>query len=168
LCPTPTHSKCHGLTPHHLRSNNSALSQSISVFTKTISGVIVITMNVGQIILGRLWLFDKNVTIYDRSNIGQFEHEGKQIKLLLLRLKTGQPKQTSTLALLPTPPSPPPLLLLPPYLSPPMHVMFANCFLPYCRHHSTIKHSSLHQHLHHINTCTRFTKRSVMKINGAM
>jgi len=35
----------------------------------------------------------------------QFEYEGKQIKLLLLRLKTRQPKQTFTLVLLPTPPS---------------------------------------------------------------
>ena len=61
----------------------------------------VITMNVGQVILGRPW-FDKNVTICDRSNMCQFEHKGKQIKLLLLRPKTGQPKQTPTLALLPT------------------------------------------------------------------
>jgi len=38
----------------------------------------------------------------------------------------------------------------------------------YCRHHSTIEHSSLHPHLHHINTCTYFTKRSVIEINGAM
>ena len=39
----------------------------------------------------------------------QFEHKGKQIKLLPLRPKTGQLKQTSTLALLPTPPFPPPI-----------------------------------------------------------
>jgi len=64
-------------------------------------------MNVGQVILGRLWLFDKNVTIYDRSNMCKFEHEGKHIKLLPLRPKTRQPQQTSTLTLLPTPPSPP-------------------------------------------------------------
>ena len=37
----------------------------------------------------------------------QFEHEGKQIKLLPLRPKNGQPEQTSILALLPTPASPP-------------------------------------------------------------
>jgi len=61
-------------------------------------------MNVGQVTLGRPWLFDKNITIYGRSNMCQFEHEGKQIKLLPLRPKTGQPQQTSTLALLPTPP----------------------------------------------------------------
>ena len=65
----------------------------------------MITMNVGQVILGRPW-FDKNVTIHGQSNMCQFEHEGKQVKLLPLRPKTGQPKQTSTLALLSTPPSP--------------------------------------------------------------
>ena len=37
----------------------------------------------------------------------QFEHEGKHIKLLPSKLKIGQLKQTFTLALLPTPPSPP-------------------------------------------------------------
>jgi len=45
----------------------------------------MITMNVGQVILGRAWLFDKNVTIYGRSNMCQFEHEGKKIKPLPLR-----------------------------------------------------------------------------------
>jgi len=47
-------------------------------------------------------LFDKNVTIYGQSNMCQFEHEGKKIKLLSLRPNTGQSKQTSTLTLLPT------------------------------------------------------------------
>ena len=37
--PTPTPSKCHGLTPRHLRSNNNILSRSISIFIKTISRV---------------------------------------------------------------------------------------------------------------------------------
>ena len=32
----------------------------------------VVTMDVGQIILSRLWLFDKDVTIYDPSNMCQF------------------------------------------------------------------------------------------------
>jgi len=50
----------------------------------------VITINVGQVILGRPWLFDKNITIYSRSNMCQFEHEDKHIKLLPLRPKTGQ------------------------------------------------------------------------------
>jgi len=45
-------------------------------------------MNVGQVILGSPW-FDKNVTIYSWSNMCQFEYEGKQIKLLLLRPKIG-------------------------------------------------------------------------------
>ena len=49
-------------------------------------------MNVGQVILGRPWLFDKNVIIYSWSNMCQFEHDDKQIKLLPLRPKTQQPK----------------------------------------------------------------------------
>jgi len=47
-------------------------------------------MNVGQIILGRLWLFDKDVLIYDRSNMRQFVHKGKKIKLLRFKLKFRQ------------------------------------------------------------------------------
>jgi len=47
----------------------------------------VITMDVGQVILVRSWLFDKDVTIHGRSNMCQFEHEGKKIKLLPLRPK---------------------------------------------------------------------------------
>ena len=39
-------------------------------------------MNVDHVILGRPWLYDKDVTIYGRSNVCQFEHEGKKIKLL--------------------------------------------------------------------------------------
>ena len=42
-------------------------------------------MDMSQIILGRPCLFDKDVTIYDRFNICQFEHKGKKIKLFLLR-----------------------------------------------------------------------------------
>jgi len=76
-------------------------------------------MNVSQVILGRSWLFDKNVTIYGRSNMCQFEHESKQIKVLLLRLNTGQPKQTSTLVLLPASTSPPLIAIAP--LSPTSH-----------------------------------------------
>ena len=54
----------------------------------------------------------QKITIYGRSNKCQFEHEGKQIKLLSLRPKTGQLKQTFILTLLPTPTSPtsPPLI----------------------------------------------------------
>jgi len=54
----------------------------------------MVTIDQGQIILGRPWLFDKDVTIYDRSNISQFLHKGKKIKLLPLRLKFRQPEQT--------------------------------------------------------------------------
>jgi len=125
-------------------------------------------MNVGQVILGRPWLFDKNVTIYGRSNMCQFEHKGKQIKLLPLRPKTGQLKQTSTLALLPTPPFSPPistdfplpltnhaypaLKLLPPLLPTPFHY----------------RAFESHLYLYHINTCTHFTKRSVIEINKSI
>ncbi|XP_072962671.1 uncharacterized protein [Typha angustifolia] len=42
----------------------------------------VLTMDVGQIIFGRPWLFDNDVYIYGRSNICMFEHEGKKIKIL--------------------------------------------------------------------------------------
>ena len=41
----------------------------------------VVMMDVGQIILGRLWLYDNDVTIHDRSNMCRFELEGKKIKL---------------------------------------------------------------------------------------
>jgi len=38
-------------------------------------------MDVGQIILGRPWLYDNDLTIHGRSNMCRFEHEGKKIKL---------------------------------------------------------------------------------------
>ncbi|XP_020673915.2 uncharacterized protein LOC110093384 [Dendrobium catenatum] len=41
----------------------------------------VLVMNVGQILLGRPWLFDNDVHISGRSNICVFEHDGKKIKL---------------------------------------------------------------------------------------
>ena len=50
-------------------------------------------MNVGQVILERSWLFDKDVIIYDRFNICQFELEGKKIKLVPSRSKVRQPEQ---------------------------------------------------------------------------
>jgi len=111
-------------------------------------------MNVGQVILGRPW-FDKNITIYGRSNMCQFEHEGKHIKLLPLRSKTEHSKQTFTLALLLTPLSPPLIATFPFHLSLIMHILFANRFLSYCWHHLIIEHSGLH--LHHTNTCTNYT-----------
>ena len=39
-------------------------------------------MNVGYVILGRPWLYDRDVTIYGWSNMCQFEYEEKKIKLL--------------------------------------------------------------------------------------
>ena len=41
----------------------------------------VVMMDVGQIIVGRPWLYDNDVTIHSRSNMYRFEHEGKKIKL---------------------------------------------------------------------------------------
>jgi len=42
----------------------------------------VVTTNVGQIILGRPWIFNNDVHIYDCSNMCLFEHGGKKVKLL--------------------------------------------------------------------------------------
>jgi len=50
-------------------------------------------MDVGQVILRRPWLFDKDVTIHSRSNMCRFEHKGKKIKLPPLRPKPGKPDQ---------------------------------------------------------------------------
>jgi len=49
-------------------------------------------MDVGHVNLGRPWLYDKDVTIYSRSNICQFEHEGKKIKLLPREPKVEPPE----------------------------------------------------------------------------
>ena len=49
-------------------------------------------MDVIQIILGRPWLFDKDVTIHGWSNMCWFEYEGKKIKLMPLRPIAKQPK----------------------------------------------------------------------------
>ncbi|XP_020697995.2 uncharacterized protein LOC110110733 [Dendrobium catenatum] len=51
----------------------------------------VLTMDVGQIILGRPWLFDNDVHIYGRMNTCVFEHSGKKIKLM-----PSQPKPPKT------------------------------------------------------------------------
>lgn len=37
-------------------------------------------MDVGSLILGRPWLYDKDVTIHGQSNICSFKHQGKRIK----------------------------------------------------------------------------------------
>ncbi|PKU79804.1 RNA-directed DNA polymerase [Dendrobium catenatum] len=42
----------------------------------------ILIMDVGQILLGRPWIFDNDVHIYGRSNTCVFEHAGKKIKLL--------------------------------------------------------------------------------------
>jgi len=38
----------------------------------------VVTMDVGHIILGRLWLYDLNITIYQRSNFYSFVYKRKE------------------------------------------------------------------------------------------
>ena len=83
----------------------------------------------GQVILGRPWLFDKNVTIYNRSNMCQYEHESKQIKLLPLETQDWQSQQTFTLALLSTPPSPL-FIASVPSLSPTNHTYHVHKSLP--------------------------------------
>ena len=53
-------------------------------------------MDVGHVILGRPWLYDKDVTNYDQLNMCQFEHEGKKIKLLPRepKVEPSEPKPT--------------------------------------------------------------------------
>ncbi|PKU59286.1 RNA-directed DNA polymerase [Dendrobium catenatum] len=51
----------------------------------------VLAMNVGQILLGRPWIYDNDVRIYGCSNTCVFEHAGKKIKLL-----PSQPRVTDT------------------------------------------------------------------------
>ncbi|XP_072993886.1 LOW QUALITY PROTEIN: uncharacterized protein [Typha latifolia] len=55
----------------------------------------VLTMDVGQIILRRPWLFDNDVHIYGRSNIYMFEHEGKKIKILPSQPRGGKMEKKS-------------------------------------------------------------------------
>jgi len=72
---------------------------------------------------------------------------------------------------LPTPTSStsPPLITTVLYLSRASHAYHVRKLLPrLCRYHPTIKHSSLHLHLHHMNMHTNYKKRSVMEINRAM
>ncbi|XP_028551249.1 uncharacterized protein LOC114579787 [Dendrobium catenatum] len=66
----------------------------------------VLTMDVGQIILGRPWLFDNDVHIYGRTNTYVFEYNGKKIKLIPSQpksdkgeLKTAPPKTNKGLHL---------------------------------------------------------------------
>jgi len=43
-------------------------------------------MIVGQFILVGSWLFDKNFTIYGRSNMCQFEYKGKHLSMRVSKL----------------------------------------------------------------------------------
>ena len=113
----------------------------------------MITINVGQVILDGPWLFDKNITIYSQSTCVNLI-EGKQIKLLPLRLKTGQPKQIFTLTLLPTPSSPP-LIATAPSLYLTSHAYHVRKLLPpllltpsYNRVFESVSAFASHKHVH--------------------
>ncbi|XP_020262660.1 uncharacterized protein LOC109838644 [Asparagus officinalis] len=49
-------------------------------------------MDVGQVILGRPWLFDNDVHIFGRSNMLLFEHDGKKVKILPVQPKGNDKK----------------------------------------------------------------------------
>jgi len=87
----------------------------------------------------------------------QFEHEGKQIKLLPLRPNIGHTKQASTLVLLPTPPSPP-LIATALSLSPTSHAYPVRKSLsPLLRapsHHQVFESATAfvsHKHMHKLH-----------------
>ena len=56
----------------------------------------IVSTDVGHVILGQPWPYDKGVTIYGWSNMCQFEHERKKIKLLPREPKAepSEPKPT--------------------------------------------------------------------------
>ena len=58
----------------------------------------VVTMDVGQTILRRPWIFDNDVHIYGRSNMCLFEHEGKKVKLLPSQPKNNIAEKNSVTA----------------------------------------------------------------------
>ena len=148
-----------------------------------------------QIILGRPWLFDKDVTIYGRSNMCQFEHKDKKTKLLPLRSKIRSlstpiaPKKTKeinlisvkvldqklkkeartfpSLALLPTPHAFPLITTTLFFSSTGLICYSRQSFLFYYRHHPIIEYLSLRLYLHWHHMCTHYTKRSVMELNIA-
>src|SRR4051812_22875683 len=63
-------------------------------------------MDAGQILLGRPWLYDNDVTNHGRSNMCLFEHEGRKIKLLpcqpkpKINVKPVAPEKTKDLSLI--------------------------------------------------------------------
>jgi len=52
-------------------------------------------MNAGHVILGRPWLFDMDVTLWRKSNICTFNHEGQLIKLIPSQPKSKQSEKKS-------------------------------------------------------------------------
>ncbi|XP_028555460.1 uncharacterized protein LOC114580855 [Dendrobium catenatum] len=53
-------------------------------------------MDVGQVILGHPWLFDKDVHICDRSNICVFEYGGKKIKFFRSQPKSKDERKSNS------------------------------------------------------------------------
>ena len=53
----------------------------------------VITMDAGHVILGRPWLFDMDVTLWEKSNICTFNYEGQRIKLIPSQRRSKQEKK---------------------------------------------------------------------------
>jgi len=48
--------------------------------------LVCVTINVGHIILGRSWLYDLNVTIFEHLNFYSFVYNEKKVKLVLMQL----------------------------------------------------------------------------------
>jgi len=57
----------------------------------------VVSIDVGHVILRQQWLYDKDVTIYGRSNMCQFKHEGKKVNVLPRepKVEPSEPKPTT-------------------------------------------------------------------------
>lgn len=49
----------------------------------------VLPMDVGQIILGLPWLYDRDMLQFGKSNMLLFEHEGNKIKIYPVKPKFG-------------------------------------------------------------------------------
>jgi hypothetical protein len=50
-------------------------------------------MDIGHVILGRSWLYDLDVTIFERSNSCSFTFQGKKIQLIGLPLRSNDNSQ---------------------------------------------------------------------------
>ena len=52
-------------------------------------------MDAGHVILGRSWLFDMDVTLWEKSNTCTFNYKGQRIKLIPSQLKSKQEEKKS-------------------------------------------------------------------------